>query len=445
MEPLDRRLPRPGLIPRLLAAALAAIIVTSLISWLCSPWLHDNVTFLSGMSYAGQIAITTLLSMLTFAPLTMLIAWLFIRHELAWLKDRIQEWDIMHTKADCMRQESEHTTLLMENHLRLDEAFGDQMKVVVSDTESSAMALVQQVQKLNSDAAALLSYLGNSGMSAHDMEKDIEGSITSIVQISNFVHELPDMIREDVKTVQTAAITEIDGLVSFINVIKEISKQTNLLALNAAIEAARAGDAGRGFSVVADEVRKLSERAERAAAMIEKGLLGAQRTMTEGLKLSPMDQQIAEAREIVGSIRKLQKNYDDIRQYYKSLFVAVTEHNTNLATEISEMLGHVQYQDVVRQRIERIASAMEQRNEVLKELPCRLGELQDCAGICVNECFKKFPRKPGRPGEPQTDMKEPYEKMTEVLDEYLANEERHAPAGTNAAGHADGLPKMELF
>ena len=67
---------------------------------------------------------------------------------------------------------------------------------------------------------------------------------------------------EDLES-ESKAITEIIG------VINDIAAQTNLLSLNASIEAARAGDAGRGFSVVAEEIRKLSEKSVSAAGEIE--------------------------------------------------------------------------------------------------------------------------------------------------------------------------------
>jgi methyl-accepting chemotaxis protein len=133
-----------------------------------------------------------------------------------------------------------------------------------------------------------------------------------------------------------------------------------------------------------------------------------------------MERQIAEAATIAASIHAPQQNYEGIRQYYKTLFTVITEHNTRLAKEIAEILGQIQFQDAVRQRIERIESAMARRNDVLSLALRQLGE-------------------------PNSDLTQlPTQKLV-VLSEYLAIEKRHSPAGADAAGKAAELPKIELF
>ncbi len=94
----------------------------------------------------------------------------------------------------------------------------------------------------------------DEGQNAVDVQSQkMEENIRVTLENSNSIKELSEMIRQVSSTIE---------------IITSIADQTNLLALNAAIEAARAGDAGKGFSVVSDEIRKLAEESGKAAKVI---------------------------------------------------------------------------------------------------------------------------------------------------------------------------------
>ncbi|MGE0084982.1 MAG: methyl-accepting chemotaxis protein [Desulfococcaceae bacterium] len=83
-----------------------------------------------------------------------------------------------------------------------------------------------------------------------------------IVQSGAVMKELAESMRDI-----SASSRETVQIVQNINAI---AFQTNLLALNAAIEAAKAGEAGAGFSVVASEVKHLARQSTEAARNTEK-------------------------------------------------------------------------------------------------------------------------------------------------------------------------------
>ncbi len=140
-----------------------------------------------------------------------------------------------------------------------------------SNTERSNRLMVSFSENIAevSNRTTLMGSAADEVMGAVEEGRTI---VSTLNRQSDVTVKLTQELLNDIKEVEKNSL-EIQN---FVNVISDISEETNLLSLNASIEAARAGDAGRGFSVVADEIRKLADQSmesgnniNRFAAIIE--------------------------------------------------------------------------------------------------------------------------------------------------------------------------------
>ena len=118
-----------------------------------------------------------------------------------------------------------------------------------------------------------------------------------------------DQVSEAMNLIRQTS-TDISGIVKE---IEDIAFQTNLLSLNAAVEAARAGDAGRGFSVVAAEIRKLANKTTDASKMTAALVQKSAHSVEEGSSLIQQSEQTLKhvvdgARDVATKIERISQS-----------------------------------------------------------------------------------------------------------------------------------------
>lgn len=135
-------------------------------------------------------------------------------------------------------------------------------------SQSNDLSKVSDILKdFNNDMEELAVNVVNVQVKVIDSDKDANEGLETIKTLDSSLGDLEDALRVSNSTVNDL-VGKLESVNTITDSISQIASQTNLLALNAAIEAARAGDAGKGFSVVAGEVRKLAENSKIAVQNI---------------------------------------------------------------------------------------------------------------------------------------------------------------------------------
>ncbi len=192
----------------------------------------------------------------------------------------------------------------------------------------------------------------------------IEEDLKGVAKTLKDMMELKSAVVEELSTLENYTSDLTKMAVS----VEQIANQTNLLALNAAIEAARAGDAGRGFSVVADEVRKLATESGEMGVEIRDKIVLVNEAVSSALEHATVSSE-EEERLVIES----EKVIVDVINSHKLTTYSLSEADRLLSTtaqnvtnEIMTIVVDLQFQDRVSQILEHVTEHIDQLNNQLK-------------------------------------------------------------------------------
>lgn len=191
-----------------------------------------------------------------------------------------------------------------------------------SQISGAAQSLAQGTTKQASEIeelAATVTSLSTKSTEGAEVAKELKSSFDGInrsVDMSN--QEMTELLN---------AMADIsdksDKIGKIVKTISDIAFQTNILALNAAVEAARAGQAGKGFSVVADEVRSLASKCDEAANDVTVLVDDSGSAVRLGAELA--EKTAATLRAVSGTVGEASKAMDDLADRYKEEASTLTQ------------------------------------------------------------------------------------------------------------------------
>ncbi len=244
----------------------------------------------------------------------------------------------------------------------------------LAESEREVTALIEQLNLLNEQSSAQMERITQSVESGKALTEvtasRVEHNNQLIVRLESRLGEQDSEMRDNFEQIRILA-NDVKALNPIIEVISKIASQTNLLALNAEIEAARAGDAGRGFAVVANEVRQLARRSTSAAADIA-GKLNTTAgkvtgKMVEAQKTFDERHNLGDLQQLVCELMEMQQEFTKSSELQLAVISDVEAGHQQSVERLVQAMGHIQFQDVMRQRMEHVQVALvEMRDHLLR-------------------------------------------------------------------------------
>jgi methyl-accepting chemotaxis protein len=242
---------------------------------------------------------------------------------------------------------------------------------VAEETENAARAIMTQLQSIDVAVISLLEYMHSS---YNNVVTVVARTEQSIKDNRSIIVDFLERRSGDILASE-ARLSKIEGmatsLASATNSIRAIARQTNMLALNATIEASRAGEFGAGFAVVATEVKTLAKRSDEAAQEIGAGIESLREAIRNSLVLEVKCRVNNEQTELGGvssSIGELTLQTEKLSAYELEVLDRVQSESERIGDSVVQLIGSIQFQDVIRQRLEHLSKISDLARGQLKQV-----------------------------------------------------------------------------
>jgi methyl-accepting chemotaxis protein len=321
-----------------------------------------------------RLYVATMLFLLVLVPdiIIAVVNWMGARRGIAALGE-VGKMDSVELKSVLVRRAA-MSGELGDSRLYID-VIHNQIGDSLAESEREVVQVIEQIGELNANASQQREIIANSLQSGHDLMEGsqigTENNKQIFAAIGIQITEQTNELRGDFAHIHGLA-QEVLALTPMIKVITSIARQSQMLALNAEIEAARAGSAGRSFAVVALEVRKMAALTAKAAAEIAQKINStcdrANRELSEAQAAMEHHEKADVMAGLMEHLAETQRKFIGNDQAMRAMIVKLDANYQENVLGLGRAMCHIQFQDVMRQRLEHVQSALLEMRDHMERL-----------------------------------------------------------------------------
>ena len=290
-------------------------------------------------------------------------------------------------RAQGMAEAAGVLSEIVDKSVRINDDLKGDVGGVMSGAEVQRARIMETASamiELNATAASIAKTASNTADTAAEADRTAESGEAVVVAMAEAIQAL--QLSAEVTTEGLGNLgAHAEGIGHIMTIISDIAEQTNLLALNASIEAARAGDAGRGFTVVAAEVRKLAEKTTDATRSVKEAVAEIQsetrnsvhtmemtaRAVDEAMVLSQKaGAALVEIRETVGRSANHIREIAAASEQQSATFDDVVQSNEEVNRIAASSAS----------RMEQASSSMDELSDQIRQIDALVQQLKQAGG-----------------------------------------------------------------